>query len=318
MASEALRFIDIQVKTGFDVFRPRGQLEQTALRLNTYILNDERLHPPCKESLHGEKGTEKKSPEKSEQPSDRVKNLDMVKMFNKNNDNDRVKNLDTVGSNENDGDSPCKDSLHGDTSAHAYAVCSSFNNINTTTTDRPGAREDSAVAAEPESSMTFPALNPIVSELSDHSRETQAVGAILPDACPVKGSGLMFPSCLTKAEQRAALFAINQLSGQGQKQYALDYLEDRVKAGQEGISKPVRNKLRYLQKIANGILTNTLEPSSYGLRPEPVKPKSPEELEREQAETKRREHEGWVRQMKQYGVNVDPETGLPSNVREAK
>lgn len=324
MASEALRFIDIQVKTGFDVFRPRGQLEQTALRLNTYILNDQRLNPPCKESLHGENESKDKNTEKSDQTSNRVKNLDMVEKCNKNNDPDRVKNLDVVVSSETGGNSPCKESLHGEIPQHAYAyaVCCSSNIIlNTTTTDRLGAREGLAIAAQPESSMTFPAPSPIVSEASDQDdqpSETQEGKAIIPEACPVKASSLRFPPCLTKSEQRAALFAIGQLNDQGQKQYALDYLEDRVKAGLEGISKPVRNKLRYLQKIANGILTNSLEPSSYGLRPEPVKPKTPEELEREQAEAKRREHEGWLRQMKQYGVSVDPNTGLPSNVREAK
>lgn len=51
-----------------------------------------------------------------------------------------------------------------------------------------------------------------------------------------------------------------------QQQYALNYVEDAYLAGQQGISKEIKNPIGYLRILVDDILNGTLGPSSYGFR----------------------------------------------------
>ena len=51
-----------------------------------------------------------------------------------------------------------------------------------------------------------------------------------------------------------------------QQQYALNYVEDAYLAGQQGISKEIKNPIGYLRTLVEDILNDTLGPSSYGFR----------------------------------------------------
>jgi hypothetical protein len=120
---------------------------------------------------------------------------------------------------------------------------------------------------------------------------------------------LKFPKAL--ASERLRIWAAKMLSAlddESQQQFALDYLTDRIKAGEKGTDKPVGNPMGFLGWIVDRMAEGNLPPSSYGLRQE-LKNTTPDDSVGDE-EDRRRNHEAWVISMRKLGVEVDPETGL--------
>jgi len=97
-------------------------------------------------------------------------------------------------------------------------------------------------------------------------------------------SPLRFPKCLAQPERNQAAHVLRNASDED-KQFLLDFLRDRVA---DLALPPVGNKLGFLSKITKMHLAGELEPSSYGLKREPVVTPgltgSPKSQEQEQAE----------------------------------
>jgi hypothetical protein len=125
---------------------------------------------------------------------------------------------------------------------------------------------------------------------------------------------LVFPKALQGSE-RSTLYAVKQLQAlpKEMRQFALDYLADRIKAGEQGSDKPVGNAIRYLGWIVRNINAGTLPPSSYGIRksqPSGAPSRLPSQTDRQQA------HAAWVRSLKEKGFAVDA-TGTPKKLAKA-
>lgn len=120
---------------------------------------------------------------------------------------------------------------------------------------------------------------------------------------PTPQDGLDFPKAIRKSPRLIAyaLKKINSLP-KDQQQFALDYLADRIRAGETGAEKPVGNPIQYLAWIVTNLLSDSLPETGYGVRnaTDKVKKKS-KSSEEELEENKRR----WVEDMRKYGLEVD-------------
>ena len=83
---------------------------------------------------------------------------------------------------------------------------------------------------------------------------------------PVLNSRVRYPSWMTSDNlQRMADKLIERIDT-NHRQFALDYLADRVQAGERGTDTPVGNSIYYLNWIVTNIQKGTLPPSAYGIR----------------------------------------------------
>jgi hypothetical protein len=125
---------------------------------------------------------------------------------------------------------------------------------------------------------------------------------------------LKFPKAIKSERERMyASKVLSALNEDSQKQFALDYLADRIGAGEQGTDVQVGNPIRYLNWIVKQITNGTLPESSYGIRQVPKSLSTPQNA-MDDAEDRKREHAAWVRSMREKGYPVDPETGVPLKV----
>jgi hypothetical protein len=87
----------------------------------------------------------------------------------------------------------------------------------------------------------------------------------------------------------------------------LDYLADRIKAGEQGSDKPVGNAIRYLGWIVRSINDGTLPASSYGVR-KGSQQKIPVRLANHASRDQ--EHAAWLRSLQEKGFELDAK-GIP-------
>ena len=80
---------------------------------------------------------------------------------------------------------------------------------------------------------------------------------------------LRIPKCLSATNRKAeyAHDLARRLKPEEQ-QYILDFVEDRHKAGEQGLSKPMPNPIGFLIKLIDSVLDGTFVPSGYGERNE--------------------------------------------------
>lgn len=80
-------------------------------------------------------------------------------------------------------------------------------------------------------------------------------------------SSLRFPEALKKS-RRLELFAEKTMNGlsEEKKQFCLDYLDDRIKAGDKGTDKAIGDAVAYLSWVVRHVKSDSLPPSSYGIR----------------------------------------------------
>lgn len=119
---------------------------------------------------------------------------------------------------------------------------------------------------------------------------------------------LRFPKELSKSK-RLQRYAIEQIEKYGvldkDQQYILDWLSDRIKAGESGADKIVANPIGFLSWVAKNHAQGTLPPSSYGIR------ESKENMQNKQKKpviNKQNEIEAWARNLENMGIRVDRET----------
>ena len=81
------------------------------------------------------------------------------------------------------------------------------------------------------------------------------------------------------SSERLRLYAVKILDGlenEQQQQFALDYLADRIRAGEQGTDKAVGNPIGFLNWIVRNLQDGTLPESAYGVRDDrdktPTKP----------------------------------------------
>ena len=98
---------------------------------------------------------------------------------------------------------------------------------------------------------------------------------------------LRIPKCLsgTKRKSEYAHDLARKLP-EDQQQYILDFVEDRHKAGEQGISKPMPNPIGFLISMVERMQNGTFIPSGYGER---NKPKPTHEYRADKAEIKHRQ-----------------------------
>lgn len=119
-----------------------------------------------------------------------------------------------------------------------------------------------------------------------------------------------FPKALSSERtQTYALRILSTLEDDRQMQFALDYLSDRIKAGDKGSEKPVDNPIRYLNWIVTSIKSGSLPESSYGIRNQVQVPSTPPNDRSE--EDRLREQKSWERDLRDKGYEFDPKTGVP-------
>jgi len=84
----------------------------------------------------------------------------------------------------------------------------------------------------------------------------------------------------------------------------LDYLDDRIKAGDKGTDKPIGDAVAYLSWIVRHVKSDSLPPSSYGIRVDSVQSiiKKDKEETTEESKQKMRDHYDAM------GVEYDYET----------
>ncbi len=123
---------------------------------------------------------------------------------------------------------------------------------------------------------------------------------------------LRFPKRLQNSE-RQKNHALKQLAlfhvSEGDYQFILDYLTDRIKAGELGTEKPVTNPVGLLGWIARNHVAGTLPPSSYGIREDKTsKPVDIKQSEEEKKLKEQKDIEAWARNLENLGVEVDRKT----------
>jgi len=125
---------------------------------------------------------------------------------------------------------------------------------------------------------------------------------------------LNFPKAVSKSARQIA-YALKQLEPlpESKRQFALNYLADRVKAGEKGTDAPVGNAIRYLAWIVKSILAGTLPESDYGQRGEPRCPEIPDSIQQSREplskEDRKEKQRHWAAVMEKLGrtqtVNSD-------------
>jgi len=124
---------------------------------------------------------------------------------------------------------------------------------------------------------------------------------------PTPPGGLNFPKAISKSARLVAYAQkkINVLPKDQQK-FALNYLTDRIHAGETGTEKPVGNPIQYLAWIVTNILNDTLPETGYGERITPTSVEiNSQSLQEDEKENNRR----WLESMAKYGVTVDGKVG---------
>ncbi len=118
---------------------------------------------------------------------------------------------------------------------------------------------------------------------------------------------LCYPSFFRDSEHLKTLASelLNRIEAEKQ-QFALDYLADRVRAGEQGTDKPVGNPIAYLNWIVAQLTQGTLPPSAYGIRKAPES-KTTRVVGHE--ETPEESKQKWIADMRRKGFEVDPDTG---------
>ena len=126
---------------------------------------------------------------------------------------------------------------------------------------------------------------------------------------------LNYPSFIRDSDHLKTLASelLNRIVPEKQ-QFALDYLADRVRAGEQGTDKPVGNVIAYLNWITKNLNAGTLPPSAYGVRnnPDSVKTGAASTDNETPEETQRK----WIEDMRQRGYEVDPETGALEKIKQ--
>jgi hypothetical protein len=124
-----------------------------------------------------------------------------------------------------------------------------------------------------------------------------------------------FPKAIaTERERLYARRLLSVLEDDKQQQFALDYLTDRIGAGEQGTDKPVGNAIRYLDWIVKRIKEGTLPESTYGIR-QPKKSQTRKTRE-DEAISRKRENDAWIRSLRERGIELDPRTGVPKKRRD--
>jgi hypothetical protein len=121
---------------------------------------------------------------------------------------------------------------------------------------------------------------------------------------PVSNSRVRYPSCLAADSLRQMADKLIERIDTSERQFALDYLADRIQAGERGTDKPVGNTISYLNWIVTNIQKGTLPPSAYGIRQIPTAGTNSQPVVDKALEQKL-----WLNHMQRLGVDVDPGTG---------
>ena len=123
---------------------------------------------------------------------------------------------------------------------------------------------------------------------------------------------LRFPSFFRDSDHLKTLASelLNRIEPEKQ-QFALDYLADRVRAGEQGTDKPVGNSIAYLNWVVRELANGTLPPSAYGVRKAPT-PAGPAASD---GETPEQSKQRWIEDMRRKGFNVDPGTGALEKIK---
>jgi len=126
---------------------------------------------------------------------------------------------------------------------------------------------------------------------------------------------LNYPSFIRDSEPLKTLASelLNRIVPEKQ-QFALDYLADRVRAGDNGTDKPVGNVIAYLNWITKSLNTGTLPPSAYGVRNKPTAVTSG--AKNSDLESAEQTKQKWIDDMRQRGYEVDPETGALKKINQ--
>ena len=116
-----------------------------------------------------------------------------------------------------------------------------------------------------------------------------------------KNEELLLPKKIRDSE-RLEIYALKAVTSlpPGQRQFALDYLGDRIKAGEAGSVKVLDNPIRYLHWIVKNINDNTMPDSNFGVR-EKVSESLGPKIENETPDQKQK---AWEQQMSRLGVEV--------------
>ncbi|MCF6256203.1 MAG: hypothetical protein L3K25_07865 [Gammaproteobacteria bacterium] len=114
---------------------------------------------------------------------------------------------------------------------------------------------------------------------------------------------LDFPKAVSKSPRQMA-YVLKQLEPlpESERQYALHYLADRIKAGENGTDTPVGNAIRYLAWIVKNMLDGTLPDTDYGQRDRtPIIRLQHQAVTEDQTENQRR----WEETMKRLGSTIN-------------
>jgi len=115
---------------------------------------------------------------------------------------------------------------------------------------------------------------------------------------------LCFPEAVSKTDrQRAYAAKIIEPLPEAERKFVLDWLADKVRAGENGTDKPVGNAIGYLAWIVKEQIAGTLPESDYGLREVSPKTTLPIPKEESQEENQRQ----WEATMKRLGKKVNPD-----------
>ena len=113
-------------------------------------------------------------------------------------------------------------------------------------------------------------------------------------------SGLDVPKVFRKSPRQTQLAAgMLEKLPKDKRQFALDWMADRVQAAENGTDKRVGNPLGLLGWLINAILDGSLEPSSYGIRDN-----QPTNVIHNSPEDKTKTQQLWQEQMRQLGYRV--------------
>ncbi len=122
---------------------------------------------------------------------------------------------------------------------------------------------------------------------------------------------LRFPKAIRAERLRLyAAKALGMLEDEKQQQFALDYLADRIRAGEQGTDKAVGNPIGFLNWIVRHIKEGTLPESAYGVREN--RKENPPKLDAIDSKTKRKlEQQAWLKSLHERGYKIDSKTGIP-------
>jgi hypothetical protein len=123
-------------------------------------------------------------------------------------------------------------------------------------------------------------------------------------------SDLRYPADLRKST-RLVTYADKKLGRlpENQRQFALDYLTDRIQAGESGAATPVKNTIGLLEWVVQHIVNGTLPDSAYGIRPDPAGKKGHQT--RPNGEDSTEAQKRFAEHVHKLGFQIDPKKGIP-------